>query len=94
VLFVRASGGEAPPTTFVVDAESGLPREVFGTLELPFGAMGKRTRLEDWRLVDGVWLPFRWVGTFAEEALGSATVQYERIETGVHPESDAFELGP
>jgi CubicO group peptidase (beta-lactamase class C family) len=92
VLFVRARGGEAPPSTFVVDAQSGLPLEVIGTLQLPFGAMGKRTRLEDWRQVEGVWLPFRWVGSFAEESLGVATVQYERVETHVEPAADAFEL--
>jgi hypothetical protein len=54
--------------------------------------MGKRTRLEDWRQVEGVWLPFRWVGSFAEESMGVVTVQYERIETRVTPASEAFEL--
>jgi len=92
VLFVRAQGGEAPPCTLVVDARTGLPCEVLGTLQLPFGSMGRRTRLEDWRRVEGVWLPFRWVGSFAEESLGTATVQYERIETHVVPSPDAFEL--
>jgi CubicO group peptidase (beta-lactamase class C family) len=92
VLFVRVQGGEAPPCTFVVDAVSGLPVEVLDTVDLPFGAMGKRTRLEDWRQVEGVWLPFRWVGSFAEESMGVVTVQYERIETHVEPAPDAFEL--
>jgi CubicO group peptidase (beta-lactamase class C family) len=92
VLLVRVQGGEAPPCTYVVDASSGLPVEVLDTIDLPFGAMGKRTRLEDWRQVEGVWLPFRWVGSFAEESMGVVTVQYARIETHVEPAPEAFEL--
>ncbi|MCP3916856.1 MAG: serine hydrolase [bacterium] len=88
VLAVRATSKDAPATVYLVDPATGLPLRAYSAVEMPFGSIGKVTSFEDYREVEGVWIPFRWVGSLASAAFGGSTVQYGEIETHLDPEVD------
>ncbi len=69
-------------------------REIVTSIDSPFGSMGKTTALEDWRDVEGVSIPFRWLGSLASESLGSWALQYETIETHLTPDDTVFTIEP
>ena len=48
-----------------------------------------RLRLQDYREVGGVWLPFRW--KVQNDSLGVTVVQFDQVETGVEVPDGVFE---
>jgi hypothetical protein len=88
LLLVRATSKDAPATVYLVDPSNGLPVRAYNTVALPFGSMAKITHFEDYRQVEGSWIPFRWRSSMASAAFGDSTVQYDEIETHLDPARD------
>jgi hypothetical protein len=82
-----------PNVTLGVDKENGDLLGMTTTLLLPgLGSVPSRTQFEDYRVVDGVRLPFRQVES--NEQLGRTVYEVERVEFDVEVEKELFVLRP
>jgi hypothetical protein len=89
VVELRKKG--LPNVTLGVDAENGDVLVMTTTLLMPgLGSVPSTTRFEDYRVVDGVRLPFRQVES--NEQLGRTVYEIERVEFDVKVEKDLFVL--
>jgi hypothetical protein len=76
-----------------VDAQTGDVLVLTTTRILPgLGSVPSTTRFEDYRLVDGVRLPFRQVES--NEQLGRTVYEVERVEFDVKVDDELFVLRP
>ena len=91
VVELRKKG--LPNVTLGIDAETGDVLVLATTMLMPgLGSVPSRTRFEDYRVVDGVRLPFRQVES--NEQLGRTVYEVERVELGVEVENELFVLRP
>ncbi len=86
---VRLRRGQLSPTTAHVDAETGDVVQI----DMPMvtrsaGEIDQTMRLEDWRDVDGLRLPFRYV--VESEGSGKIVVEFESFETNLQLPDDYF----
>ena len=82
-----------PNVTLQVDAETGDVLTLATTLLLPgLGGVPSTARFEDYRVVDGVRLPFRQVES--NEQLGRTIYEVERIELDLEVDEALFTLRP
>jgi hypothetical protein len=76
-----------------VDAETGDLLELATTLLMPgLGSVSSRTRLEDYRVVNGVRPRFRQVES--NEQVGRTVYEVERVEFDVDVDDELFMLRP
>jgi hypothetical protein len=78
---LRAIPREAPATTYLVDAESGLTVQSLTVRKTPLGFIGQTTLYEDHRDVEGIKIPFRWTVKSPNPLSGDVVLQYDTIET-------------
>jgi hypothetical protein len=91
VVELRKKG--LPNVTLGVDSETGDVLGMTTTLLMPgLGSVPSRTRYEDYRVVDGVRLPFRHVES--NDQLGRTIYEVERVEFDVKVEKEQFVLRP
>jgi CubicO group peptidase (beta-lactamase class C family) len=91
VVELRKKG--LPNVTLGVDVQSGDVLILTTTLILPgLGSVPSTTRFEDYRLVDGMRLPFRQVES--NEQLGRTIYEVERVESDVKVDDGLFTLRP
>jgi len=91
VVELRKKG--MPNVTLGVDAETGDVLGLQTTLLLPgIGGVPSRTRFEDYRVVDGVRLPFRHVES--NDQSGRTVYEVERVEFDVEVDDGVFILRP
>jgi hypothetical protein len=89
VVELRKKG--LPNVTLGVNAENGDLLVMTTTLLLPgLGSVPSTTRFEDYRVVEGVRLPFRQVES--NEQLGRTVYEVERVEFDVEVEKELFVL--
>jgi hypothetical protein len=89
VVELRKKG--LPNVTLGVDAQTGDVLVLTTTLILPgLGSVPSTTRFEDYRVVDGVRLPFRQVES--NDQLGRTVYEVERVEFDVKVEKELFVL--
>jgi CubicO group peptidase (beta-lactamase class C family) len=89
VVELRKKG--LPNVTLGVDAQTGDVLVLTTTLILPgLGSVPSTTRFEDYRVVDGVRLPFRQVES--NEQLGRTVYEVERVEFDIEVQKDLFVL--
>jgi hypothetical protein len=89
VVELRKKG--LPNVTLGVNAENGDLLVMTTTLLLPgLGSVPSTTRFEDYRVVDGVRLPFRQVES--NQQLGRTVYEVERVEFDVEVEKELFVL--
>jgi hypothetical protein len=82
-----------PNVTLAVDAETGDVLALATTLVLPgLGSVTSSTRFGDYRVVDGLRLPFRQVES--NEQLGRTVYEVDRVEFDVEVDDDRFVLRP
>jgi hypothetical protein len=87
---VRAVPREAPATTYLVDAKTGLTVRGLSFQKSPLGFVGRTTRYEDYRDVEGVKIPFRWVVHSPHPASGDVVLQYDKVETRLDIDDEVF----
>jgi len=92
VYIVRAVPREAPATTYLVDAKTGLTVRSLSFQKSPLGFIGRTTRYEDYRDVEGVKIPFRWVVQSPHPASGDVILQYDNVETRLNSDDEAFRV--
>jgi hypothetical protein len=91
VVELRKKG--LPNVTLGVDVQTGDVLVLTTTLILPgLGSVPSTTRFEDYRVVDGVRLPFRQVES--NEQLGRTVYEVERVELDVAVDNALFILRP
>jgi hypothetical protein len=91
VVELRKKG--LPNVTLGVDVQTGDVLVLTTTLILPgLGSVPSTTRFEDYRLVDGMRLPFRQVES--NEQLGRTIYEVERVESDVKVDDGLFTLRP
>jgi hypothetical protein len=91
VVELRKKG--LPNVTLGVDVQTGDVLVLTTTLIMPgLGSVPSTTRFEDYRVVDGVRLPFRHVES--NEQLGRTVYDVERVEFDVEVGNDLFVLRP
>jgi hypothetical protein len=89
VVELRKKG--LPNVTLGVDAQTGDVLVLTTTLIMPgLGSVPSTTRFEDYRVVDGVRLPFRQVES--NEQLGRTVYEVERVEFDVKVDQNSFVL--
>jgi outer membrane lipoprotein-sorting protein len=82
-----------PPVTMYFDRKNGLPIKTQTVRKIQTGEVPVETRLEDYREVDGVRLPFKTVRRFGIGAqLQTTTTTWESIEHNVDIPADRFVL--
>jgi hypothetical protein len=82
-----------PNVTLRVDAETGDVLGFATALLMPgLGSVPSTTRFEDYRVVDGVRLPFRQVES--NEQTGQTVLEVERVEFDVEVDDELFILRP
>jgi hypothetical protein len=80
-----------PAVTLRIDAETGDVLEFATALALSgVGSVPSTTRFEDYRVVDGVRLPFRQVES--NEQNGRTVFEVERVEFDVKVDDELFAL--
>jgi len=92
VYIVRAVPREAPATTYLVDEKTGLTVRGLSFQKSPLGIVGRTTRYEDYRDVEGVKIPFRWVVQSPHPASGDVVLQYDNVETRLNIDDEAFRV--
>jgi outer membrane lipoprotein-sorting protein len=91
VVELRKKG--IPNVTIGVDAETGDVLRFATTLVLPgIGGVPSTSRFEDYRVVDGVRLPFRQIES--NEQNGRTVYEIERIEFDIKVDDELFTLRP
>jgi hypothetical protein len=91
VVELRKNG--MPNVTLGVDAETGDVLQLATTMLMPgLGSVPSATRFSDYRVVDGVRLPFRQVES--NEQLGRTIYEIERVEFDVDADDALFVLRP
>lgn len=88
---VRAIPREAPPTTYLVDAKSGLTVQSLTLHKTPLGFTGQTTLYEDYRDIEGVKIPFRWIVKSPNPVSGDVVLQYNTIETHLTVDDPLFD---
>jgi CubicO group peptidase (beta-lactamase class C family) len=91
IVALRKEG--LPNVTLRVDAETGDVLGFATALLMPgLGSVPSTTRFEDYRVVDGVRLPFRQVES--NEQTGQTVLEVERVEFDVEVDDELFILRP
>ena len=88
---VRATAREAPATTYLVDAESGLTIQSLTLRKTPLGFAGETTQYGDYRDIEGVKIPFRWTVSSPSPLGGDVVLQYDTIDTHLTVDDRVFD---
>ncbi len=93
VTRLEPEGGNAV-TRYVSETTGRVLQEDMVLLALRLGELGVRTRFSGWREEGGLTLPLHMEQEFASPLVGTATFDFESVETGVELAADAFTLAP
>ena len=86
------TGANVVEVTSQFDARTGLTVQSLSFHKSPLGFVGRTTRYEDYRDVEGVQIPFRWVIHSPHPASGDVVLQYDKVETRLDIDDEAFKV--
>ncbi len=93
VYLVRGTPFAAAPMTHFVDVATGLVLKTISIPKVPgSGPVGLAVSYEDYRDVDGVRIPFRITGSYADPRLGQYTIQYDTFEARLPATDEVFNV--